>query len=237
MPASTTNPTDLARIRDLLNQCPDTQLMMTEVGDDLVRHAVLEQHQPGSLLWSQGSPPLDVFVTSGPVRISILGAAGNLFTVSLVRDSHLIGETEVFVGIAARPNEACALIPQDVVRIPADEFLRCVESSVAITRAWLRISNQRFLLVAQHAGLLSQRSAEDRLQSVVKLLLLYTPANADGTILLPFSQEALGSMAALTRQATAKVVADWRSRGLVDTRYQNLCVLQAEHFKKKKADR
>jgi CRP-like cAMP-binding protein len=211
--------------------------MLAEAGEALTCNIVLEHHQPGRLLWAQGDAITHVFVNSGPVRIGTLDNKGNIHAPFLVRDSHLIGEAEVFAGLAVRFNEACALVTQDVLRIPASDFQQCIEISPKLALAWLKMSNQRFLLVARHAEVLVQHSAEERLRSALKVLLLLTPANADGTVSLPFSQEALGCMAGLTRQAASKVVADWRKRSLVQTGYQSLVVLHPGHFQSRSADK
>ena len=220
------------RIRAILTGCPELQGLEGPATAVLSRRAGLDHRNPGERLWSQGDPVTEVYIPAGGmVRISVQDSDGGFFTTALVRDCHLIGEAEVFGMLPQRFNEACVLSPQEVVRLPAGDFRQCIEASPELTRYWLQTANQRFIMTLKHAQLMAQRSAEERLRWLVRLLLGFTPASPDGMVTLPFSQETLGTMAALTRQAACKVVAEWRSRGLVDTGYQRLDILQVRHFR------
>jgi CRP-like cAMP-binding protein len=174
------------RVEDMLAACPDAFEMLAMAGDELCRHAVLERCAMGSRLWTQGAPVAEVLVTQGPVCISSLNDKGDVNSGAiLLCNSHLIGEAEVFARITSRPNEAMALAEQDIVRLPAHVFLACVEREPLLCQAWLRLSNQRFLAALQHSRLASIRSAEDRLQWAIALMISMGHVEPGGTVLLP----------------------------------------------------
>ncbi|MGC3944579.1 MAG: Crp/Fnr family transcriptional regulator [Chryseolinea sp.] len=220
------------RVRALLDACLETREMLPLAGETLCRHAMLEHRPAGSVLWTQGAPVTDVFVTSALIRICSQNEKGELASGAvLLTNSHLIGEAEVFAGFTHRFNEAATLIAQDVLKLPATSFMDCVRSAPELTYAWLQRANQRFLTMAQHAQMMRMRSAEERLRWAVALLIAFEQLNTDGTILLACSQEMIASAAALTRSAAARVLADWRQQGLIETRYESVRILQPQAFK------
>lgn len=220
-------------IPPILSACPQLQALDPSGLDTLQAHAALRHLNPGERLWTQGAAADTVCILAGGlVRISTQGDDGSFLTTSRIRDNHLIGEAEIFAGVPRRFNEAVALSPQRLVSLPGAVFRDCVNGSPALMRHWLQASNQRLILAVKHAQGIVLRTAEERLHALIRLLLKYnaTPVSSD-TVTLPFSQEDLGSMAALTRQAACKVIADWRAQGLVDSGYQRLDILCVAHFR------
>ncbi|RZI84656.1 MAG: Crp/Fnr family transcriptional regulator [Rubrivivax sp.] len=223
--------TDAARIEAILKGCPDTSEIIAIAGDALCRNAVLMHCAPKSLLWMQGTPPTHVLITSGPACIYSYNEQGNLSSGSiLITTSHLMGEAEVFARFESRPNEALVMAQQDVVKIPAQDFLSCVEGSPELCRFWLRSSNLRFVGLALHAQLMSTRSAEERLRGAVMFMGLLGSIGPDGAVLVRCSQETLANTAALTRPAAAKVIAGWRKKGWIETGYETFRILRPEAF-------
>jgi CRP-like cAMP-binding protein len=215
----------------VLVACPDFVDAQSTVIDALADHARLQKYHAGDVVWSQGEKVTSVYVPiKGLVRISFQGFEGEMLTTALIQGSHLIGEAEVFAGISKRFNEAYALSTLDIVRIPADEFKMAIASSAKLTGFWLCQSNLRFVMALKQAQLMSMRTAEDRLRWLIKLMLGFTPVEQNDTVILPFSQETIGNMASLSRQATCKVVVEWRESGLVDTAYQRLIILNRKYF-------
>lgn len=220
------------RVRALLDTCEETREMLPLAGEALFRHAVLEHRPAGSLLWMQGAPVAEVFVTSALIRICSRNEKGELASGAvLLTNGHLIGEAEVFGACLNRFNEAATLVAQDVLRLPATAFMDNVRHAPELSFAWLRRSNQRFMATAKHAQMMRMRSAEERLRWAIALLISFEQLDTDGTILLSCSQEMIGSAATLTRPAAAKVLADWRKQGLIETRYESMRILQPQAFK------
>ena len=221
-----------ARIQELLHLCPDLQEIQPEEAAFLKSKAILEYHESGSRLWANGEAPTSVFIPSGAVRIAVLDENGKISPAAFVLNNHLIGEAEVFANWPQRFNDAIAMTAQDVLRIPAEEFVRCVYSSPALTRFWLKQSNTRFILTSLHRSVLSRRSAEERMFYMMKILLPFMSAMSDGTTILPFSQEDIGGLAGLTRPAASKVIVAWRKIGLIEIGYQYINVLKPDYFLK-----
>jgi CRP-like cAMP-binding protein len=223
--------TTTQKIRETLIACPEfSDAESTEI-DALVHHCRLQKYHAGDVIWSQGEKVSCVYLPiHGLVRIAFQGSEGDMLTTALIQGSHLLGEAELFAGIPKRFNEACALSALEVICIPAGEFKTAITNSAKLTSYWLRQSNLRFVMALKHAQLMSMRTAEDRLRWLIKLMLSFTPAEQNDTVILPFSQETIGNMASLSRQVTCKVVVEWRESGLVDTAYQRLIILNRKHF-------
>lgn len=223
--------TTTQKIRETLIACPEFSDAESTVVDALVHHCRLQKYHAGDVIWSQGEKVSCVYLPiNGLVRIAFQGSEGDMLTTALIQGCHLLGEAELFAGISKRFNEACALSALEVICIPAGEFKTAITNSAKLTSYWLRQSNLRFVMALKHAQLMSMRTAEDRLRWLIKLMLSFTPAEQNDTVILPFSQETIGNMASLSRQVTCKVVVEWRESGLVDTAYQRLIILNRKHF-------
>ena len=219
------------KIREVLAACPEFSDAESTVIDALVHHSRLKKYHAGDVIWSQGETVTFVYLPiKGLVRIAFQSSEGEMLTTALIQGCHLIGEAEVFAGIPDRFNEAYALSFVEMICIPAHEFKTAITSSTKLTRYWLRQSNLRFVMALKHTQLMSMRTAEDRLQWLIKLMLSFTTVEQNDTVILPFSQETIGNMASLSRQATCKVVVEWRENSLVDTAYQRLIILNRKHF-------
>lgn len=199
--------------------------------DFLTHHAQLKKIEAGQMLWLQEDVVNLVYLPiNGLVRISFQRIDGTVLTTALAQGSHVIGEAEVFAKANRRFNEACALIAFEVICISADAFKLSILKSPQLMDYWLVQSNIRFIAALKHTQMSSMRSAEDRLRELIKLLVELTPPNINNSVILPFSQETIAEMAALSRPAASKVIINWLKKGLIKTTYKCLIISNRDYF-------
>lgn len=214
----------------LLRRSPDLARAPDDAIERLAANASLRQLEAQQPVWRLGDAVSHVFVPEGGlVQISFVGQQGNLLTSSIIRFGYLFGEAEVFAGMQSRLNEAISLSNCRMLAIPAESFREVVTQCPRMSAYWLRASNVRFMLALKHAYALSLRSADERLAHIVGILLEHADINT-AEVSLPFSQEALASLAAMSRPATTQVISTWRQKGWVIPAYQKLIICQPEVF-------
>lgn len=225
------------KIKSILLACPEFREASSDEIEMLTRQAVLRHYVAGQLLWTQGELVSAVYIPHyGVIQIATQRLSGDTATTALLSGKHLIGTGELFAGLHRYFNEARALSSFDVVVVSADSFMQCVNASVPLLRYWLQASNLQFMRAVRHVDLVMLRKPEEKLYRLLADFLLAASVEADGTVIVPFSQEIIGNMASLSRQVTCRVMADWCAEGYVETAYQRVIILNRQYFVDEVAD-
>jgi CRP-like cAMP-binding protein len=202
---------------------------------ELLSRGVRRRYPTGSTLFAEGDRSDRCFLLeSGNVKIVQVTADGREVLLGVRGRGELIGEWSV-IDDEPRSASAVALEPVDVVQLDAGKFLGFLESSpkaamwlVRTVLSRIRDSDRKRVefSAADAGGRLARRLAE--------LADEHGEKAGDGVrIALPLSQEELAAWTGASREAVAKALAQFRSRGWLSTERRRITVHDLEALRRR----
>ena len=191
--------------------------------DLLLAGAIRVDVPAGGMIYREDDVPRCALVVSGLVRTYMMSPAGREVTVRYSRRGALLGVAAVVGGPA--PVSVQMLTDVTVLFLNASTLTAVARTEPAV--AWLvaeeitqRLYETLEVLVHQTFGSLRQRVAQH--------LLHLAAGNTDGCRLFaPVTQQAIADAVGSVRPAVARVVAQLRNQGLIETTPSGVIVLDA----------
>lgn len=191
---------------------------------DLIRRAASPfKLAAGQQLFEQGDDGFLMYaVLSGRLEIYTLSESGRKVSLNLVRAGECIGEISMFDGIA---RSASIAAQEDTVLQPISKATFVSASAISTTLAlnMIDILCERFRWASSSVEDFAMLSLERRLAR--RLLLLqdrFSKPNGE----IAMTQHDLADFAGASREATNKVLMQWKSSGIVDIRRGSIKLVQ-----------
>lgn len=199
--------------------------------DSLLAAARVRRLSPGQRLFKRGDPPCGLYaVLEGSVRIGAVSEQGKEALLSLVESPHWFGEICLFDG-QPRTHDAVGLGHCVLLHIPQTALLTLLDEQPAYWRQLALLMSQKLRLTFINLEQLSLMPAAARLAH--RLLMI---AEGYGEIdpprrVLQLPQEQLASMLSLSRQTTNQILNDLQGQGIVNLKYGEIEILDAERLR------
>lgn len=163
----------------------------------------------GQVIFFQSDPGDALFIVrSGSVAILLVHFDGREMIINEVSPGDYFGELAVLTQ-NPRTTSAVALRPVELVVVPGQVFMSCLETDAGLVRRLLEAMAARLSASTERESLLAFLDAQARL--AVILLKLDTRWQESGYIVI--SQAELAARSGLTRQTVAKILGRWRRAG------------------------
>ncbi|MEO8646583.1 Crp/Fnr family transcriptional regulator [Pseudomonas sp.] len=199
--------------------------------DSLLAAARVRRLSPGQRLFKRGDPPCGLYaVLEGSVRIGAVSEQGKEALLSLVESPHWFGEICLFDG-QPRTHDAVGLGHCVLLHIPQTALLTLLDEQPAYWRQLALLMSQKLRLTFINLEQLSLMPTAARLAH--RLLMI---AEGYGEIdpprrVLQLPQEQLASMLSLSRQTTNQILNDLQGQGIVNLKYGEIEILDAERLR------
>lgn len=176
----------------------------------------------GQNLFEHGDDGISMYVVlEGRVEVSALTEAGRKISLNLVGAGECIGEISMFDG---SPRSATIVVQEDAILQPISKstFIAASALSAALALNMIDILCDRFRWVSSSVEDFAILSLDRRLAR--RLLLLDERfLNQQGEITI--TQNDLADFAGASREATNKVLMQWKATGLIDMRRGSIKLL------------
>lgn len=175
----------------------------------------------GTVLLQAGDEVHDVYVVqTGGVELRAQGRGGRQ-VVGLVRPGDVVGDIPLFCE-QPMPFQAVALPGTAVLRLGRDELVALLQASPSLSLRWVTSMAKR-LEQTQHR--LLSLLTKDLAGQVATLLLDECGQHSEGPAVAALSHKAIGQMVGARRPSVSRVIDQLRRRGLVDSRYRSITVI------------
>lgn len=169
------------------------------------------RHAEGAMLFRRGDPGEGlVIVVDGLVRIHLSTEAGRELTLGLAGPGEPLGEIALIDG-GPRSADATALTPVRALLLRHADAAAIIAGDAAVAAALLRTLAARLRRTTDQAEAVGLRSLPER----VAMALLQL-ASADPSGLVRLSQGQIAALVAATRPKVNAVLAEFRSRALIE---------------------
>jgi CRP/FNR family transcriptional regulator, cyclic AMP receptor protein len=184
---------------------------------DLSAGGVLERHDVGTVVFSQGERPDSVyFVCSGRLIRSVCSESGKQTVVSMVMAGDVFGEAAL-LGMAERPVTVTAIDECLLLRFERSVMQRKLEQNRRFAALFLDRVMRLKVRADGEAAQDRLLSSESRLARILLLLAGIPGAGKTGT-LPKITQETLASIVGTTRPRVSTFMARFRALGHIEDR-------------------
>jgi CRP/FNR family cyclic AMP-dependent transcriptional regulator len=168
--------------------------------------------RPGEQLFEQGDPADAFFILErGEIEISVLSPDGRKLSLDIVVPGEVLGEIGLFGG--ERTASATALGEAALRRMRRVDVLAQMRTRPDLALEFIEILCERLRVVSRRLEERAFLPVPARLASRLVYLADKVGSVRDGSI--PVTQSELADFVGATREATAKTLGDWRSRGWI----------------------
>jgi CRP-like cAMP-binding protein len=199
--------------------------------DSLLAAARVRRLSPGQRLFKRGDPPCGLYaVLEGSVRIGAVSEQGKEALLSLVESPHWFGEICLFDG-QPRTHDAFGAGHCILLHIPQTALLALLDKHPVYWRQLALLMSHKLRLTFISLEQLSLMPAPARLAH--RLLMIaegYGETDSPRRV-LQLPQEQLASMLSLSRQTTNQILKDLQGQGVVDLKYGEIEILDAERLR------
>jgi CRP-like cAMP-binding protein len=202
---------------------------------ELLRRGVRRRYPPGSTLFAEGDRSDRCFLLeSGNVKLVQVTADGREVLLAVRGAGELIGDWSV-ISDEPRSASAVALEPVEALQLDAAQFLGFLESSPKAAMWLVRSVLGRIRDSDRKRAEFSAADAAGRLARRLAELADEHGEPVDGGVLiaLPLSQEELASWTGASREAVAKALAQFRSRGWLSTERRRITIHNLEALQRR----
>jgi len=223
---------DMQDLRSRLDKGQWFSHLPVSLQDSLLAAARVRRLSPGQRLFKRGDPPCGLYaVLEGSVRIGTVSEQGKEALLSLVESPHWFGEICLFDG-QPRTHDAFGLGQCVLLHIPQTVLLTLLDEQPAYWRQLALLMSQKLRLTFINLEQLSLMPTAARLAH--RLLMI---AEGYGEIdpprrVLQLPQEQLASMLSLSRQTTNQILQDLQGQGIVNLKYGEIEILDAQRLRK-----
>lgn len=168
---------------------------------------------PGREIFRQDGPLEYVYFPLQSVfSVVVLMEEGKALEAASVGNEGLVG-LPVFLGLEVSPFLSVSQIAGEAIRIPADEFMKCVKPDGLLDRLVRRYTAYALRQATQNAGCNALHSVEERMCRW--LLTLHDRAGKD---LFPMTHEQLAEMLGVRRQTVTSAAGALQRSGILSYR-------------------
>jgi CRP/FNR family cyclic AMP-dependent transcriptional regulator len=202
---------------------------------ELLARGIRRRYQAGATLFAEGDRSDRCFLLQrGNVKIVQVTADGREVVLGVRGSGELIGDWSVIDGLP-RSASAVALEPVDALQLDAMQFLGFLEVSPKATLWMLRSVLHRLRDSDRKRAEFAASDAAGRLARRLAELADEHGQPVDGgiRITLPLSQEELAGWTGSSREAIAKALAQFRSRGWLSTERRRITVHDVDALRKR----
>jgi CRP/FNR family transcriptional regulator, cyclic AMP receptor protein len=190
--------------------------------DLIVNAAKAFKLSSGQNLFEHGDDGASMYVVlEGRLEVSAVTIAGRKISLNLVGAGECIGEISMFDG---SPRSATIVVQEDAILQPISKstFISASAQSAALALNMIEILCDRFRWVSSSVEDFAILSLDRRLARRL-LLLDQRFSNQEGEITI--TQNDLADFAGASREATNKVLMQWKATGLIDMRRGSIKLL------------
>lgn len=206
--------------------------------EQLSQRATVKRLADGELLFEKGDPADGLYaVEAGKIRISSLSGSGKEIVLNVLAPGAVFGEIALLDG-EPRTASARAVGPTRILFISREDFFDIFDREAKLRRHITALLCRRLRWVS---ALLEDANFLDLTARLVKRLLWLAERHGgpdpDGIrIALPLSQQELGYMLGVTREAVNKKLRELEKSGLITRRDGRLVIRDEDGLKKILAD-
>ena len=211
----------------LLGQLPDSLL------DDLLGHAQFRRYKRGESLFRKGDPGDALLaVILGKIRISTLSAKGQEVVLNMLGPGDVFGEIAFLDG---KPRTADAAVVEDtgLLTLERKSFLPYLEENPKVAIKLLGVLCERLRWVSDSFEDIVFLELPARLaKRLLRLTENFGHQEPSGLrIDLKLSQQELGHMTGVTREAVNKVLRIWEKEGILTIERAALTIHEPESLR------
>jgi CRP-like cAMP-binding protein len=185
--------------------------------DDLVKFSTVTHFEPHQEIVRKGDPGVCLYgILSGRVRIYSTSPEGSEILLNVMGPGELWGEIALIDG-STRTASAAAMEQVDLLRIHRDHFLPYVKANPDLLLGMLSLLCQRLRWTSSIIEDTAFLGFPARLAKRLLVLAEHYPSPDGRGITIPLSQQELGSMVKVGREAINTQLGLWRAAGIVDT--------------------
>lgn len=167
---------------------------------------------------------------SGIGTISLPGSGGQTI-ITLIRQGDIFGD-EAVLEKSRHSFDADVLCESKTLRIPAGEFLNCLEKRPETARAVLRHAAERQLAMAHWIESLRHETVGPRVLHVLVALAEAMPPVGSAGWTLPLTQSQLAPLVGATRETTSHRLNDLARAGLIHLRRRLISIPNLEALRR-----
>ncbi len=195
-------------------QAPDRQMsffaspQMRRVIDRVASRVIL---QPGSVLFRKDEEADSFYILDdGEIEISVTSADGRKLSLEILTSAEIFGEIGLFAG--RRTADAAALSRSKLRRVRRADLLAAIRTEPDLALEMIDLLCARLRSVSEK---LEERAFLPLPTRLARRFLHLADKFPDHGGTIPMSQAELADFAGATREAVAKTLAVWRSRGWI----------------------
>jgi CRP-like cAMP-binding protein len=179
----------------------------------------------GQYLFHQDDPADAIYIlTSGTLEVSTMSSDGRKLSLNIVRPGEFFGEIALTQN-GVRSASICALDDCVLSRLESAQLFDLMRKHPDLSVELLRLVIDRFEWVSRQLEISTFLPLSNRLARRILLLLQKMPTQSST---LNFSQSDLADHTGATREAVAKILAEWKKRGIIETGRGKIIVLDLE---------
>lgn len=164
---------------------------------------------PGATLFSQDEAADSFFIVdSGEIEISALSGAGRKLALDIITRGEIFGEIGLFAG--RRTASAAAIGPARLRMVRRADLLAALRTEPELALEMIELLCARLRVVSEK---LEERAFLPLPTRLARRILHLDLKLAAASGVIPVSQADLADFVGATREAVAKVLADWRRQG------------------------
>ncbi len=187
----------------------------------------------GATLFVEGEPPRGLFILcSGQAKLVADSREGKSITLRVARAGQVLGLSSVMAG-HPYPVHALTLAPSQVSFIPRRQFLDFLGAHAEVSlRVAEHLSMELHKAWEQARQLALSPSAAAKLaQLLLGLAGNGTEAKAGIKVYLPMTHREIGEIIGVSRETVARLLGQFRQKGLIGTRGRAVAVLQPRELR------
>jgi CRP/FNR family transcriptional regulator, cyclic AMP receptor protein len=223
--------------------------LIPETRRKLMRLGRIGSYHPGQIIYSQADASTHVRVLlDGSVKMTTLSPSGRETLLEIRMRGDLLGEREVLNGsggLRHNPAQAISILrdssPRNQVArgataitlwhtqalvVGGDRFTQFMASEPGAMAAIVRDLEARLSEAELRLGGITSESANRRLARALLSLSMGTALPGVERTWLQLSQGELASWIGVSRETVERILRDWRRRGIIETGYRRITVLQ-----------
>ena len=151
---------------EAMRQCILLQPLEPEQFDHMAQMAHVRQLKGNTVLFEQGAALTDIYLlVSGGIKLQRLAPSGDEKVLEIIHPGQTFAEALLFSGSSKYPVSAVSVSPSVVVGIPAEGYLKLLNSSNALCLSLLSKLSQRLHWMVNEVDRLTLHSATYRLIS------------------------------------------------------------------------
>jgi CRP/FNR family transcriptional regulator, cyclic AMP receptor protein len=182
----------------------------------VISHAVIRNHPANQMILLENDWGGSVyFVLGGWLKIRTYNADGKEITLNIVGKGEIVGEMAA-LDQAPRSTDVLSLTAVSIANIPADDFVRLIESEPLAGMRLAQLMGRRLRQVNRRLRLRESNSASRVADTLLFLIEGQGKVNGKGVEIPNLPHRELSSMSGLARETVTRVLTKMEAAGLID---------------------